>query len=330
MKFTTPILIDSKKYPKITHTDKILSLGSCFSTNIGEHLISSKINCLINPYGIMYNPSSIAVALDELMIKKVYREDDLFEYNNLWSSWMHHGDFSNSDKQIALSTINSALSAVHKNLESLNYLFITFGTAWVYKLKQNGQIVSNCHKVPDTEFRREKLEVDEIVRYYVDLLNRILALNKNLKIVFAISPIRHIKDGLICNQISKATLHLAVYQLCQEYPDNCIYFPSYEILNDELRDYRFYAEDMVHPSSVAIDYIWEKFRVAFFDTKTDQLIDECTKIFKSFRHRPINSDTIEYRSFLERLVIKMETLMKKNPTLDYRKEIEQCLIQLNK
>ena len=330
MILSTPVILKAKEYPKINHTDRMMSLGSCFSVHIGNKLQEAKFNCLINPFGTLYNPSSIAVALEELMLNKRYNETDVFEYNNLWHSWMHHGDFSSNSSFALLDKINKNISKGHEYLKQLDVLFLTFGTSWIYLLSSNSKLVSNCHKVPNRQFDRVKLSVEDITNQYRSLIGKIRKFNPSVKIVFSISPIRHIRDGLVENQISKSTLILAVDNLCKEFTNCCFYFPSYEIVLDELRDYRYYDRDMVHPSDLAIDYIWSKFKEAFVLKPTEQLIEKCCKINKSLNHRPTDPNSVEYKLFLEHLVLEIEHLIEKNPTLDFRKEIDKCHTILNK
>lgn len=326
----TEVTIDSKLYPTIAHDSSLMSLGSCFAENMGRFLSRAKFCCNINPYGILYNPLSIYQAVDEIVSNRCYEQGDLFQYRSLWNSWMHHGSFSGSDVDAVLENINGEIAKANKAISEIDVLLITFGTAWVYRLKESGKVVSNCHKVPSREFVRERLCVDEIVSTYSALLERLAELNPKLKVVFSISPIRHLKDGAMGNQLSKSILVLAVHNLCTAYPDRCSYFPSYEIVLDELRDYRFYNSDLVHPSDLAIAYIWERFKKAFFSSKTVDLMKKCEKIAQGLQHRPLNPNTGEYTLFLEHLVDQMELLMKKNPTLDFRKEIDKCHILLKR
>ena len=330
MIFRTPVTFQHKKHPNIKHAQSLLSLGSCFSEHMGNKLIQGKFDCQINPYGVLYNPFSIAKALSELIEKKTYQKSDLFEFNGKWHSWMHHSSFSSYVPEQAVQNINTSLDEAHTRLVSLDYLFITWGSAWVYRKKADYEVVSNCHKVPGNQFERSCISVSEIVDVYSDLIRRIVLLNPKVKIVFSVSPIRHLRDGMHANQISKGTLLLAINELCQIFSNQVSYFPSYEIVIDELRDYRFYSDDMVHPSSLAIDYIWLKFQEVFFDTETISIVKACEQIHKSLEHRPSNPNAPSYHSFLQHLVEEMEHISIKYPTLDFRKEINKCLMQLKK
>lgn len=330
MKFTTPIEISSKAYPKIDYSHSLMSLGSCFSEHIGAKLTDSKFKCLVNPFGVLYNPSSINIALQELMEGKMYSEDDLFFDQDEWHSWMHHGSFSNSDKRIVLDKINAQLELGHSYLDELDYLLLTFGSSWVYKQKESNGIVSNCHKVKSSKFIRERLSVAEILSSYKRTFTDLFAKYPHLKIVLSVSPIRHVRDGLHENQKSKAILLLAIEELENLFPGQVFYFPSYEIVLDELRDYRFFTEDMVHPSAVAVNYIWEIFQEVFFDKSTMKTLNEYFKIQKGLQHRALRPELKSHHEFLEHLIYQMEQISIKNAKLDFRKEIDICLTQLKK
>ena len=330
MQFSTPIDIDIKSYPKINYEHTLISLGSCFSENIGGKLHDLKFKCLVNPFGVLYNPKSIYQAILEILEQKEYSEKDLFYDHEQWHSWMHHGSFSNRDIDVVLELINSNIETASKYFEELDFLLLTFGSSWIYRLQDDERVISNCHRMPSSQFVRERLTVKEIVESYTSLISLLLAKRPHLKIIFSVSPIRHIRDGLHENQKSKAILLLAIEELQEKYCDNVYYIPSYEILLDELRDYRFYAEDMVHPSRLAIEYIWERIQQTFFDRTTLETLDECLKIQKSLTHRPLNPELKSHQMFLEQLISKMENISIKNTKLDFRKEIDVCLTQLKK
>lgn len=244
---------------KISHLSKSLLLGSCFAENIGCLMRENKFDCDVNPFGILYNPLSVSKALDDIIACKHYGPDDLFFHQECYHSYMHHGSFSATNQEIVLDTINTRLSKASQRLAQTEVLIITFGTAWVYYLQSTREVVSNCHKMPAKKFVREKLTVNDIVEIYSSLIAKLQQCSPNLRLLFTVSPIRHVKDGLHENQLSKATLLLAVDELTRRFPEQISYFPAYEIVMDELRDYRFYADDMVHPSALAIQYIWERF-----------------------------------------------------------------------
>lgn len=316
MRFTTPVEL-SKGLPPITHAQQLLLMGSCFAENIGTLLKDNSFHCDVNPFGILYNPFSISEALKEILAGKQYTEDDLFFFRDCWHSPMHHGMFSAASVDEVLRQINDRLLQAHDRMEHTDWLLLTWGTAYVYQQKDTGRIVSNCHKQPEGSFSRRMLAVDEIVREYTLLLEELRKRNSGLKVLFTVSPIRHIRDGLHANQLSKATLLLAIEQLQTAFPDFVFYFPSYEIVLDELRDYRFYTDDMLHPSPVAIRYLWERFSEVFFSDETKKIMEECESIRKALAHRPFHPDSEEHKRFLGQIVLKIERLNGKYPYLEF-------------
>lgn len=323
MEFRTLVDLPTKEL-SITHSDKILLLGSCFSENIGKRLVASKFNCELNPFGVLYNPFSIANAIECLQEKTTFSVSSLFEYRGLYHSFMHHGSFSAASFEVCLTNINERLLSATNQFSELNYLLITFGTAYVYQYNESGEVVANCHKLPDNKFTRRLLTVDQIVTKYRLLITDLLNNNTDLKILFSVSPIRHIKDGMHQNQLSKSTLLLAIDMLKQEFPDSVYYFPSYEIVVDELRDYRFYAEDMLHPSLVAVNYLWESFVNSYLSAHTQQIMKEWDEINKALQHKPFRPESEQYKRFLTQIVLKIEQLKRKYPFLDVEKEIRLC------
>ncbi|MGE0090759.1 MAG: GSCFA domain-containing protein [Bacteroidales bacterium] len=301
---------------KIGYQTPILFLGSCFTENIGNKMLDLKFPAIVNPFGVMYNPVSVQKGLEILIDQKKFDTSDLGYYNEQWFSFYHDTEFSDIDQQRSLNKINASLDMAAKQLRKANYLVITFGTVWVYKYKESGNIVSNCHKISSKAFERIKLSVADIFVEWANLINRLTELNPSLKIIFTVSPVRHWKDGAIENQLSKATLILAIHQL-KEKSENVEYFPAYEIMMDDLRDYRFYADDMLHLSKVAIDYIWEQFAQTYFEKETLEIIKDIEKIIQAKNHRPINSETINYRKFIENQIKSIEVLEKNYPLLDF-------------
>ena len=316
--------------PRFSQRDHLLLMGSCFATNIGTRLVEAKFACDVNPYGVLYNPLSISAALREALDGKVYGEDDLYDYGGLWHSPMHHGDFSAPNVSEALERINTRLERLHTELKEVDVLVATWGTAWVYEDAQTGRIVGNCHKKPERCFRRRRLKVEEVVDEWFDLLAMLRKQNPHLKVLLTVSPIRHLRDGLHANQLSKATLLLAANQLVETMPDVVGYFPAYELLVDELRDYRFYAADMVHPSDVAVDYVWQRFCEACLTDEARRVMDECNAVYKDLTHRPFRPDSDGYKKFLEQILLKIDRLNEKYPYLDFEKERMTCRIRLNK
>lgn len=319
MNFRTEIDIAIPAY-NITHKDSILMMGSCFIENIGNYLVKNKFNSIVNPFGILYNPQSILQALNMICEDKRFTETDLLYSRNLYHSSYHHSRFSNTDKNACLDNINKSITKAHLLLKSTNILFITFGTSYVYFSKTQQHVVGNCHKLPASEFDRYRIETDDIVEMWTNLIERLKDINPTIKIIFTVSPIRHMKDGAHENQLSKATLLLAVNKICKQQP-NTSYFPSYEIMLDELRDYRFYNEDMIHPSPVAIKYIWEKFSQIYFREDTQQIISEWSKIEAAINHRPLNDKDRDYKHFLEQTLLKINTFADKYKYICCDKEI---------
>lgn len=321
MNFTTVVTIPSANR-QIQHQHQLLMLGSCFTENIGERLQNAKFKIDINPFGIQYNPMSIATALKHIINEKVYTENDLFQNEDRWHSIMHHSRFSSNTAEEAFKLINARIKTAAESLKKAEFLFITFGTAWVYELKSTSEIVSNCHKLPDNQFVRRRLSLSEIVQTYVELLKKIHDINPKLQIIFTVSPIRHWKDGAQENNVSKSILLLAIEELRQQF-DIISYFPAYEIQMDELRDYRFYAEDMLHPNKVAIDYIWERFSNVYFSQKTKDITSEMQKLKLALTHRPFNEAGEEFQNFCNKQIVKIEKYIKEYPFLNFEEELSK-------
>lgn len=325
MEFRTPVEWHGES-EEIKYSDHVLLMGSCFAENVGGLLLENKFSCDVNPFGILYNPLSIAKALRQMLDGKVYTMDDLFDSGGQWHSWMHHSSFSSTDADECLNRINSRLEKAASALPRTSWLIMTWGTAFVYE--KDSEVVGNCHKQPDRLFTRRLLDVDTICGEWNDTLREAKQRFPDLKVMLSVSPIRHLKDGLHGNQISKSVLLLAIDRLCREL-DFCHYFPSYEIVMDELRDYRFYAEDMLHPSPLAVKYIWECFCSTYMSKDTQRVMKEWADIQKGLAHRPFNPDSDAYRRFLSQIVLKIEELKEKFPYFEVQKELEQCRTLLN-
>jgi len=320
MSFFTEIEISEFPF-KMDYSKSMMLFGSCFSENIGQKLIDLKFKVDMNPFGILYNPESIANSLKLLLKNQTFTESDLFFDQGLWNSFYHHSRFSDVNREMALEKINSRIKLSAEFLKTSDFLMITFGTAWVYELISTGQIVSNCHKIPAKQFNRFRLGVNEISEAYHHLLDELWKFNPNLKIIFTVSPIRHWKDGAIENQVSKSTLILSIERLITGIENrNCSYFPSYEIMMDELRDYRFYAEDMIHLSPVATDYIFDRFSKFLISKESMNLVDNVMKIRKAVMHRPVNSSSVEYKKNLLLNMDKINKLTLCFPYLNFEQE----------
>ena len=321
--FRTPIKIVVPNYT-ISHEDNIFLIGSCFAENIYRRLYALQYQSLLNPFGILYNPLSISKAMNAILSKKRYEINDLFQHNGLWHSYDHHGEFSNPNKEIVLEKINNSITDSHLFLEKSTVLIITLGTANAFELINSKAVVANCHKVPNTQFQRKRLSVNEIVENMIEWISKLSTfgdakLTSQRKIILTVSPIRHIRDGLVENQRSKATLLLAISELEKQLP-NVFYFPSFEILMDDLRDYRFYEKDMIHPNGVAIDYVWKKFGATFFDDKTKELNKKIQQIVNGLGHRLLHPDTEESLKFKNKLKQEMKLLEMQYSFLNFKDE----------
>lgn len=328
MEFRTKVELPTKG-PKIHHSDQLMIWGSCFSEHIGNLLTENKFTCDVNPFGVLYNPMSIAASIQCLWQKSLYEKNDLQHTQDTWYSLMHHSSFSSSDPEECLAKINQRIRDGQNHLKQTDWILITWGSSFVYTWKENGQIVGNCHKLPANLFERSMVSADTIVETYIPLLRELHNVRPQLQCLFTVSPIRHLKDGLHGNQLSKANLLLAADRICREL-DFCQYFPSYEIMIDELRDYRFYADDMMHPSPLAVQYIRECFSNCYFDSSTLSFMKEWEKIRRGLAHRPFNPETEAYQTFLSQILLKIAELKEKLPYLDVQKEIKLCQAQLKK
>ncbi len=314
MKFRTEIEIEP--YPfELNHSRCGLLIGSCFADNMSVRLASAKFNVECNPCGVMYNPASVASNLALLSSGRSIGPEDLMFGGGRYFSFDFHGSFSDADADRALEKMNAAVRRGAAALMRCDYAVITLGTAWVYEY--GGRTVANCHKLPARDFSRRLLSVDDIVAALSAVLERELC---GKDVIFTISPIRHLKDGFSGNSISKALLRVAVDEVVRRY-DTAHYFPSFEIMNDDLRDYRFYASDMTHPSDDAVDYIWEKFSGAFFTEQTRRVILQVGKVVSACRHRPFDSGSEEYGKFCRRYLDEAEEICRRYPEVDMSEEI---------
>lgn len=304
----------------IRHRQPILLMGSCFSEHIGEKLRAGKFRVLENPHGILFNPVSIATAIRAYIEKRGYTAEELFELNETWHSWDHHSRFSAPDQQVALRKINDAVNEAHRFLQQTEWVIITLGSAFSYELAENNQPVANCHKAPANIFRRKLLSVEDVLAAMDNTIHRLRFFNPDIKVIFTISPVRHLREGMVENNRSKAVLIQAVHHLVDKF-EGLYYFPAYELVIDDLRDYRFYAEDMVHPNYQATGYVWEKLAESCFDEETLALLDELRKTDLAFRHRPFNPETTQHKKFLHDQLIRTVALQKKYDYLDLSREL---------
>ncbi len=294
-----------------SHQSSFMMLGSCFAQNVGEYLINNKFNTILNPFGILYNPASIAQNISRLLENRPFSTDELALHNGLYFSFAHHGCFSNSDVDVALENINRQYEQATNAMSSTDVFIITFGSSIVYQHNETDRVVANCHKLASRQFTERRLSIEEITSTYKSLINSIRNINPSAQFIFTVSPIRYLSYGAQQSQCNKATLLLACEEICASNTDTH-YFPAYEIMMDELRDYRFYAADMIHPNEVAIEYIWEKFSHSLFTKETIKLLPEIDKINRAIAHKPLHPDTEEYAKFRSKLDERIELFSKKH------------------
>ncbi len=304
---------------KITYEDPVMFIGSCFATSIGNQLELGHMPVMINPAGTVYNPVSVCNTINTITSKKKYDPADLFKYEDTWISFDHYSDFSSSGSEEILEKINRKSAEALKFLSGAKFIFITFGTARIFRWNESGKIVSNCHKIPSAGFTHELLSPDYIVSLWIEQLDKLKSLFPDLKVVFTISPVRHWKDGAHSNQVSKSVLFVAVEKLL-EHPSKPAYFPAYELVMDDLRDYRFYKDDMLHVSDKAVDYIWYAFSGCYFDNTTAGLWNEVAKISKAVSHRIQTGNQSQVRKFAENILSGIDLITQKNPFVNLEKE----------
>jgi hypothetical protein len=311
MKLRTEIQI-SPSSVKIDHFQKLYFTGSCFSENIADKFKYFGFDVLANSHGIIYNPVSIENSILDLTIDKPYEHADLNQYNGKYFSYAHHGIFSNHDPEQVLSNINETISLHGEHLKKASFVFITFGTAWVYTELLENVLVANCHKIPGSHFKKRLLTESEIGSAIQTIINRIRTVNEDAEIVFTVSPVKHLKDGFIENQLSKSLLNVCIHTYLDE---NITYFPAYEIMNDDLRDYRFWKEDMMHPNDLAIEYIWQKFSEVYFSDRTLEIMKEVKQYRQLASHKPLSSNLNEISELEDKKKTKHVEIKNKYPQL---------------
>ncbi|MBK9338358.1 MAG: GSCFA domain-containing protein [Lewinellaceae bacterium] len=304
----------------LAHTDRLLLVGSCFTEHIGAYLAAAKFQMRVNPNGIVYNPVSIAATLQALQQEQADAEKLLFEHQGLWHSWAHHGRFSHPDREVALQNIETAHRETAAFFKNTNRLLLALGTADVFCLRETDQVVANNHKAPANWFWQRRLTIAETVNTLENALVQWHAGKPERNVLLTVSPVRHLRGGLVENQRSKAVLVLACAELCERL-DFVHYFPAYELLLDDLRDYRFYAADMVHPTDTAVDYIWDYFAEAFFSSETRSLLAQIAKIRTAVAHRPFHPDTPEHHAFARQQLELIQKLTHQHPELDFSGEV---------
>ncbi len=298
-----------------------MSLGSCFAENMSEKFNYFKFQNTVNPFGIIFNPVSIENIISRIVHNQTFTEADIFFHNDLWHCYEVHSALSNPNKQALLQNLNQLLSTTHEQICTLTHCLITYGTSWVYRLRQAqfdaNSVVANCHKVPQNQFEKEILSVEIIEKSIKNTIDLILKINPNCVFIFTISPVRHLKDGFNENQRSKAHLIIALHNVVTRSLCECNYFPSYEIMMDELRDYRFYADDLLHPSTVAVAYIWDCFSENFISETCFATMEEVNSIQKAMAHKAFNPDSESHQQFLLQLQLKKDQLQHQFPHFSF-------------
>ena len=307
------------------HSDSVVLLGSCFSDNMGGKMHGALINALVNPMGTLYNPMSIASGVQRLIDCRPMAGQELFMQSGVWNSYDFHSRYSLPDKLVTLDRMNQRIELGHKTLRQAQLLTITLGTAIVYRLRSTGQVVANCHKVPQHEFERRMASVPEMAQVLDGMLTALHQFNPNLRIIFTVSPIRHIADGLDVNSLSKASLRVAIQNAIVSHQEYCDYFPAYEIMLDDLRDYRFYTSDMVHPSDVAVEYIWQAFQATYLDDRSALAVARCERVHKRLQHRPMSANRETVERFNNDTTSVVRNLIKEYPYLSQNPELKDFI-----
>lgn len=313
--------IDIKPLPSpITYHHKVMLVGSCFTEHIGNNLQELKFKTLQNPNGILFEPMSVCRSLVSYVQKKQYDEKDLFQYNELWQSWNHHSRFSNPDKKAALDHINASQQAAHHFLKEADWLIVTLGSSFVYKLNENNRFVANCHKAPSQWFEKYLVPIDEQIATLDNAIHQLFHFNPKLKIIFTISPVRHLRDGVVDNNRSKARLLETVHHLVNKF-DRLFYFPAYELVIDVLRDYRFYDVDLAHPNYAATQFVMETFSDYAFRDPTVELMKEIRQIVTAKNHKAFHPGSNQHQQFLKQHLEKTIALAKEHLYLDFTEEM---------
>jgi hypothetical protein len=326
MDFMLDIQIPKVDQP-ITHQHKILAVGSCFTEHIGGALSDLKFDVLQNPNGILFDPQSVCSSLVSYIQNKQYEETDLFYLNEVWQSWQHHSRFSGVDKEEVLERINESQKKANEFLQQADWLIVTLGTSFSYRLlKQTSpektmQPVANCHRAPAQWFQKYMMSITETIEALDNAIHQLFHFNKNINIIFTISPVRHIRDGVVENNRSKARLIEAVHHMINKF-GRLYYFPAYELVIDVLRDYRFYSEDMVHPNYLATDFVLERFLETYTTTETNMLIEEVKKLLIARKHKATHPTTEAHKKFLQSQIEKVKLLQQRYPYINFIEELE--------
>ncbi len=316
MNLSTQVSIQKSDF-SISHTSPIVLIGSCFTENIGAKLADNKFDCITNPTGIIFNPISVVNGLKSVLKNQKFSTEDLLQHKDKWVSFQHHGSFSSFDKDECLLRINQSIEKAHAHIKRSETIIVTLGAAWVYEYDGIG-VVANCHKIPNKQFSKRLLSVKEILGAF----NQIRSDLEGFNVVFTVSPVRHAKGGLHENNLSKSTLLLAINNLVAQ-NENYHYFPTYELVIDELRDYRFFKDDLVHPTNMAVNYVWDKFKRCYFGNDTQLLLSEIEKVKTAANHKPFSFESEEHQRFIAKQIDLMESLSDKYSFLNFDVEKEQ-------
>ena len=327
MKLRTEITID-RSPTLIEHDQPVLTLGSCFAEHLGGMLKQNRFTVLDNPFGVLYNPASMLQSL-QLLTRNTFPQEELVYHNEEWHSFYHHSSFSHHIKSSCLAHINSQIKKAQSFLVNTKHAILTLGTAYVYRRKGSGQIVSNCHKMPANHFEHGLLDSTEIIRCLLGIIDILRHFNPQMHIIFSVSPIRHIKDGLLGNQISKTNLLFSIQKLAAMVK-NWHYFPAYEIMLDDLRDYRFYEEDLLHPNALAREYIWRKFAAAYFSGRCMETLNELKDLNRARRHKPRNPQSPMSQEFIKNQLFLIKELQQRYPYISFEEDVQHFSGMLGK
>ncbi|MDP2526433.1 GSCFA domain-containing protein [Maribacter dokdonensis] len=305
----------SKANNPIDYSSQLLLLGSCFSENIGAKLSYYKFQGIQNPFGILFHSLAIERLIEKSVNQEFFTEEDVFNENEQWHSFDAHSSLSNPSKAQIIEDLNNAISRTSTQVNTASHIIITLGTAWVYRKTSSNKVVANCHKVPQSNFTKELLSVEEVAKSLKQVITFVQSVNPTVQFIFTVSPVRHLKDGFLENQRSKSHLIAAIHQVLNE--DRVSYFPSYELMMDELRDYRFYAKDMIHPNETAIEYIWEKFVEVWLASNTSSTMKKIEKVQKGMLHKPFNENSDQHQKFLVKLNVLKSEIQTEFPHLQF-------------
>lgn len=316
MKLQTQIPLKEQAHNQIDYDSKLLLLGSCFSDNIGDKFKYFKFQTVVNPFGILFHPLAIENLITRSINKDYYTEDNLHFNNDQWSCLDVHSKLNKLSQEELLTTLNTQINKTYQQLTTVSHMVITLGTAWVYRHIASDDIVANCHKLPQKQFVKELLSVEQISESLKAIICLVRSVNPKVNFIFTLSPVRHIKDGFVENTLSKSHLLAAIHHVVEP-RDQHYYFPSYEIMMDELRDYRFYKSDMLHPNQVAVNYIWEKFQSVWISKEALHTAEIVNSIQAKKAHRPFNASSKAHQQFLTKLQLEIDDLKKLHPHISF-------------